>query len=312
MNVIYYNGSDLSDDGSALQTLLREDLPAAVVRHWREGDNNPADYAIVWRPPAALLAERTDLKAVFALGAGVDALLKLGEQLPAGVPIFRLEDAGMGEQMADYVSHAVLRYFRRFDVYEQQAVVRRWQQHPLRNKADFRVAVLGLGVLGTVVAQRLRRLGFPVSGWSRTPRQLDGVTCFAGSASLPDCLAQASVVVGMLPLTAATNGILNKAMLQHMPRGGYLINVGRGAHVNEADLLSLLQSGQLDGATLDVMQTEPLPDDHPFWQQPNLTVTPHVAALTIMADAHAQIAGKLRQLVSGEPVSGRVDRVNGY
>jgi glyoxylate/hydroxypyruvate reductase A len=308
MKIIYYNGSHRDDDGS----LLQQRLPEANVRLWRAGDQDPADFAVVWKPPAEMLAGRADLKAVFCLGAGVDALLKQGNRIPFQLPIYRLEDAGMGDQMADYVSHAVLRYFRRFDQYQNLAEKAEWLPHRPRAKREFKVAVLGLGVLGSVVAARLKALNFPVLGWSRNPKSVPGVECHAGPEGLKRCLEQASAVVSILPLTADTAGLLNRGTLMHMPPGGYLINVGRGAHVDEADLVMLLNSGHLAGATLDVFQTEPLPDGHPFWNLANLTITPHISALTIMEEAHDQVATKLRSFEQGRPVTGLVDRNAGY
>ena len=166
MKILYYNASDLDDHGQ----LLQPHFPDAEIRLWRPGDQAPADYAVVWRAPAEMWAGRTGLKAICSLGAGVDALLQFQEQLPPFVPLIRLEDAGMGEQMADYVSYAVLRYYRRFDQYQRQAGAALWQ--PLRpvSKATFTVAVLGLGVLGATVARRLQALTFPVGGWSRDGR----------------------------------------------------------------------------------------------------------------------------------------------
>jgi glyoxylate/hydroxypyruvate reductase A len=205
-----------------------------------------------------------------------------------------------------------LRYFRRFDQYQQLAEKAEWLPHRPRDKRDFKVAVLGLGVLGSVVAARLQALNFPVLGWSRNPKNVPGIACHAGPAGLKRCLEQASAVVSILPLTADTEGLLNRDTLMQMPPGGYLINVGRGAHVDEAELLMLLSSGHLAGATLDVFQTEPLPDGHPFWQQANLTITPHISALTIMEEAHDQVAAKLRRFVQGQPVTGLVDRHAGY
>ena len=308
MKIIYYNAFDPTDQVE----LLRQLLPQAEVRLWQEGDTAQADYALVWNPPAAMLAGRNELKAIFNLGAGVDALMKLNDQLPAHVPIIRMEDAGMGEQMADYVSHAVLRYFRHFDQYQQQANSASWQQKGSDKKRDFNIAVLGLGVLGKVIAKRLQMLNFPVLGWSRTQKQLEGVTCFWGANGLNSCLAQARVAVNILPLTDATKHIFNRSALSQLPKGAYLVNVGRGAHVVETDLLALLQSGHLAGATLDVFQTEPLPADHAFWTQPNVTITPHIAAQTLIDDGYAQIAEKLQRLEQGLPVTGVIDRNRGY
>ena len=309
MNIIYYNDIDSTNGGL---NAYRKILPQATIRQWHKGDQAPADYALVWKPPAEMLAGRADLKAIINLGAGVDALLQIKEHIPGNVPIVRLEDAGMGEQMADYVAYAVLRYFRRMDEYEKLAQRALWEPKSAKMKSQFSIAVLGLGVLGKAIVRQLQQLGFPVLGWSRTTKPELGIPCFAGKQGLADCFAQAQVVVCILPLTTETNGLLDRTTLTHLPKGAYLINVGRGAQVVESDLLELVRNGHLAGATLDVMQTEPLAKDHPLWQQPNITITPHVSALTIAAQAETQLAEKIQRIEQGLPVSGVVDRHQGY
>lgn len=308
MRVIYYNGFDASDHGE----LFKKRMPQAQVRLWKEGDNDPADYALVWKPPAQMLVGRHDLKAIFNLGAGVDAIMKLSDQIPAHVPIIRMEDAGMAEQMADYVSYAVLRYFRHFDQYQELAGQKQWQPKWPDKKTDFPVAILGLGILGSVIAQRMQQLNFPVLGWSRSSKNLDEIDCFSGADGLKNCLSKVKVAVCILPLTEATTGILNRTTLAYLPKGAYLINVGRGGHVVEDDLLALLRSGHLAGATLDVFQNEPLPSLHPLWRQANVTITPHISAQTVLAESDAQIAEKLRRLEQGLPVTGIINRQLGY
>jgi glyoxylate/hydroxypyruvate reductase A len=291
---------------------LQAALPQAQIRVWEAGDTAPADYAVVWKPPAAMLAGRTDLKGIFNLGAGVDAILQLGEALPEGVPIVRLDDAGMGVQMAEYVSHAVLRYFRRFDQFAAQQKEGQWRFAKPHDKAAFSVGILGLGVLGSRIASALAPFGFPLHGWSRTQKSLAGVTCHAGAEGFDAFMAASKVVVCVLPLTAETTDLLDAAALAKMPRGGYVVNVARGAHLVEADLLAAVESGQIAGATLDVFRQEPLPADHPFWREPRITITPHIAAVTLRGDSVRQIAAKILRLEEGQSVPGLVDRGRGY
>lgn len=291
---------------------LGDTIPGAEVRAWQEGDNAPADYAVVWQPPRAMLQTRTGLKGIFNLGAGVDGIMALGEALPAGVPVVRLDDAGMGAQMAEYVSHAVLRYFRRFDDYAMQQREGRWRFLKPYEKRDFAVGILGLGILGSRIAESLTGFGFPLHGWSRSPKDVAGVTCHAGEDGLDAFLAASRVLVCILPLTAETRGILNRVTLEKLPRGAYLVNVARGGHLVEEDLLALVQSGHIAGATLDVFREEPLPPAHPFWQEPRITITPHAAAVTLRGDSVRQIAGKIAQLERGEPIAGVVDPLKGY
>lgn len=290
-------------------------LPRAETVLWREGQAvERCDYAVMWAPTPALLeqlAQCTQLKAIFLMGAGVDALLKFGESLP-DVPIVRLGDAGMAEQMAEYVAHAVLRYFRRFDEYERQARQGLWHPLPPRVKSDFTVGVLGLGKLGMPVLRALRQLGFPVRGWSRTAKDLPGVDCFTGMEALDGFLAGTRVLVSLLPLTPETTNLLDRSRLSKLPQGAYLVNVARGAQVAEPDLLALIRSGHIAGATLDVFRNEPLPAPHPFWSEPRITITPHISALTLREEAVRQIAGKIALLEQGETVADIVDRKQGY
>ena len=292
--------------------VLAAAMPQAHIRPWREGDAGAAEYAVVWKPPAAMLQGRSGLKAIFNLGAGVDAILQLGDALPDGVPVVRLDDAGMGLQMAEYVSHAVLRYFRRLDSYDVQRSRQQWRFLKPYDKADFSVGILGMGVLGGCVLQALQQFGFPLHGWSRTPKQMPGVTCHAGDEGLEAFLRASQVLVCMLPLTADTIGILNKKTLAMLPRGAYLVNVARGAHLVEADLLELLQQEHIAGATLDVFSEEPLPAGHPFWQETRISMTPHISALTLREDSARQIAAKIQSMQQGLPVTGVVDRLKGY
>jgi glyoxylate/hydroxypyruvate reductase A len=288
---------------------LRAAFPQATVDVWAPG-TQAADYAVVWAPPQQFLDEQPHLKAVFNIGAGVDALLQL--KLPPATRIVRLDDAGMSVQMAEYVCHAVIRHFREFDGYDRDVAAGKWSFRKPHSRADFPVGVLGLGVLGERVARALRVFEFPVHGWSRGAKAIEGVVCHTGPEQLNSFLSQCRVLVNLLPLTPETRDILNRDTLSRLKPGSYLINVARGAHLIEADLIELLDSGHLAGATLDVFRVEPLPADHPFWQHPKIQVTPHTSARTLRVESIAQIAGKIRALEAGHAVAGVVDPVKGY
>ena len=288
---------------------LQAALPQARVSAWTPGAD-VADLAVVWAPPQQFIDEQTRLQALFNIGAGVDALLRL--RLPPGLKVVRLDDAGMSVQMAEYVTHAVIRHFREFDGYAADAQAARWSYRKPRSRADFAVGIMGLGVLGARVAQALRVFEFPVNGYSRTPRQMDGVRCFAGQAQLGEFLQASRILVNLMPLTPETENILNRDTLSQLPRGACLINVARGLHLVEEDLLALLDNGHLAGATLDVFRTEPLPTEHPFWRHPRITVTPHTSARTLRDESIAQIAGKILAVQRGEPIRGVVDVQRGY
>lgn len=282
-------------------------LPGAQITTWVAGDAD-CDYAVIWAPPAELVARLQTVKAIFLMGAGVDAILKFGAALPPA-PIIRLGDAGMGMQMAEYVTHAVLRYFRRFDEYDRQLRLGVWTPLPAHDKRDFTVGVLGLGQLGRSVIEALQPFGFPLRGWSRTAKTIDGVDCFDDLAAF---LRGTRVLVCLLPLTPETDNLLNHARLSLLAKGGVVINVARGAHIVDQDLIALIRSGHLAGATLDVFRDEPLPLDHPFWREPRVTITPHISALTLLDESVRQIAAKMAALARGEPVADVVDRTKGY
>ncbi len=284
-------------------------LPGADVSLWQPGAP-AADYAVVWAPPQQFFDEQAQLKALFNIGAGVDALLKL--RLPVGAQIVRLDDAGMSVQMAEYVCHAIIRHFREFAGYESDMQNGKWSFRKPRSRADYPVGILGLGVLGERVAKAVAQFDFPVNGWSRTPKVVTGVQCFAGHDQLDAFLQASRVLVCLLPLTAETNDILNLKTLSRLRPGGYVINVARGAHLVDDDLLALLDRGHLAGATLDVFRTEPLPPTHPFWAHPKIVLTPHTSARTLRSESIAQIAGKIAAMQRGETVAGMVDAQRGY
>ncbi|MFI2948456.1 glyoxylate/hydroxypyruvate reductase GhrA [Serratia sp. KG1D] len=313
MNIIYYHPLFNAQEWL---TGIKQRLPQAEIREWQRGDERPADYALVWRPPHEMLANRRDLKAVFALGAGVDAILdqerKHPGTLPAGVPLLRLEDTGMAQQMQEYALSYVLRYFRRFDEYQALQQRQEWQPLDPHSLDDFTIGILGAGVLGQSVARKLTEFGFSVRCWSRSAKQLDGVQSFAGEAQRGAFLDGVKLLINLLPNTPETVGILNRELFAQLRPGAYLINIARGAHLLEADLLAALEQGQLAAATLDVFTREPLPQDHPFWRHPRVTITPHIAAITLPQQAMDQIAANIRALEAGHAPAGVVDRQRGY
>lgn len=294
---------------------LRAALPEAEVSAWTP-DAPPADHAVVWAPPQAFLDQQPSLRGIFNIGAGVDALTQL--QLPPEARIVRLDDAGMSVQMAEYVCHALIRHFRDFDGYDADAREGSWSYRKPNLRRDFPVGVMGLGVLGQRVAKAVAQFDFPVKGWSRSPKQIEGVQCFAGHENLDAFLAASRVLVCLLPLTPDTRGILRRETLLKLHGGrpgGYVINVARGGHLVEADLVPLLDDGPLAGATLDVFETEPVPADHPFWRHPKITVTPHASARTLREESIAQIAAKIRAVEAGgdfDRIAGVVDPQRGY
>ncbi len=294
---------------------LAANLPSADIWAWSpQSADQQADYAVVWAPPSELFAPQQKLKAVFNIGAGADRVLRIPhvDGLLRGIPVVRLNDAGMSAQMAEYVCHALFRHTREFAEYEAHQRDNKWKTLPALDRANWQVGVMGLGAIGARVAGAVAGFDFPVKGWSRTPKELANITTYAGAEQFDAFLADTRVLVCVLPLTPATEGILNARTLGRLKPKSILINVARGEHLVEDDLLAMLATGHLAGATLDVFREEPLPSGHEFWDHPKITVTPHIAAITLVEKSAAQIAQKIRAMESGQPIEGVVDRSRGY
>ncbi len=281
-------------------------------RVWPDfGVRDEIRYALAWRQPAGSLQGLRNLKAILVLGAGVDSVL--GDPgLPAHVPIVRLVDAGLPGPMAEYALYAVLHFQRRMADYLEQQRACQWRPRQESLARDWPVGVMGLGVIGAHVARRIAAQGYPVLGWSRRARPVDGVEVVGGHKGFASFLSRSRVVVNVLPLTAQTRGVLDAEAFASMPKHGYVVNIGRGAHIVEADLLAALDSGHLAGAMLDVFEQEPLPATHAFWRHPKITLTPHVAAPTLASESEAQIVENVGRMERGEAPIGLVDRDRGY
>lgn len=294
-----------------LETLSRL-LPEVECRPWdAPGNLDEIEIAVVWKPPPGGLKRFPRLRAIFSIGAGVDHIFA-DPELPTQVPVFRLLGDDLAQRMREYVALHVLRYHRALPTIEAQRAERSWRQPITPLAGDRVVGLLGLGELGRQCATTLQALGFQVRAWSRRPRQLTGVAVYAGNAQLPDFLANTEILVCLLPLTPATQGILNAQLFAQLPQGAFLINCARGGHLVDADLLSALDTGQLAGATLDVFHQEPLPPAHPFWNHPAITITPHTASLVDPEVGGRLLARNIQHFLAGQPVAGRVDTRQGY
>jgi glyoxylate/hydroxypyruvate reductase A len=301
-----------ADSAADWRRELARHLPDLEFRIWPEiGDPTEIDAALVWRPPPGLLDRLPNLKLIASLGAGVDHIF-VDPALPPGVPVVRLVDPYMTAAMSEYVQLQVLRLHRGDLRYLAQQRQRIWRQWPQASAAERRVGVLGLGVLGGDAALKLKVLGFDVAGWSRSEKKLAGIPSFHGADGLAALARRSEILVCLLPLTPATEGILDARLFQRLPRGAALVNCARGRHLVEADLLAALARGQLGAAVLDVFRDEPLPADHPFWRHERILVTPHVAAATHPPTAALAVADNLRRLAAGRPLLNRVERSERY
>jgi glyoxylate/hydroxypyruvate reductase A len=296
---------------------FRASAPERDIRLWPDQTGDPADiaYACVWKPPHGLLGEFPNLKAIFSLGAGVDHLI--GDPTLPDLPVVRIVDPDLTMRMTEYVVLQVLMIHRRQRMYDAQQAERRWQDHDQWPASAVAVGIMGLGVLGSDAAQILRRIGFNVAGWSRTPHTIAGIETFHGPEGLEPFLRRCEILVCLLPHTAATEGILNLHLFRMLKRdgvlgGAYLINAGRGMLQIDTDIVAALDEGSLAGATLDVFPVEPLPAASPLWSYPKIAITPHNAAAS---DANALASSVVRQITrfeSGEPFEHVVDRRVGY
>lgn len=286
--------------------------PKLDIRIWPQiGNADDIEFAIAWNHPPGEFKKFKNLKCIASFGAGVDGILS-DSDLPKDVVITRVVESSMPQFMSEYVILSVLNYCRQFDIYKNDKTKKRWQPRIPLLARDIQIGVMGLGQLGGDVATKLVQLGFMVAGWSRTPKTIHGVLCHAGNDALEDFLSQTDILICLLPLTAATEGILNRHVFDKLPKGAYLINVARGRHLKEADLLDVLESGQLSGACLDVFRVEPLPEDHPFWNHPDIIITPHISSLTDPKAVMPQIYENYHRMKSGEPLLHVVDVKQGY
>jgi len=275
---------------------------------------DPAEiaYAVSFRPPPGLLATLPNLKAVFSLGAGVDGFL-IDPDFPKHIPLIRFVDMSLSDEMAQFAALHVLMQHRTAPFFAAAQAQSKWRQRMLpRATADTRVGILGLGEIGTVCAERLRDLGFVVSGWSRSRKTVAGVTSYAGAAELDAFMAGCDFLICVLPLTPDTRHILNAETFAKLPKGAYVINIARGGHLNEPDLIRALDSGHLSGATLDVFETEPLPESNPIWKHPKIIATPHIAAITSPLAATRSILAGIAALERGDRPMNIVDMGRGY
>jgi glyoxylate/hydroxypyruvate reductase A len=304
-------------DAEAWAQRFRALAPSRPIRIWPNQIERADEiaYACAWRAPPGALAGFANLKAIFSLGAGVDHLL--GDPTVPAVPIVRIVDPDLTARMVEYVVLHVLLIHRRQRLYETQQRQRLWHDHDQPVAGEVSVGVMGLGQLGSAAAQALRSLGFQVQGWSRTPKSIPGVTCHCGANGLDTFLAASEILVVLLPHTPATEGVINLALLRKLKRdgalgGAHMINAGRGLLQVDADILAALEQRLLASATLDVFPQEPLPPESPFWQHPQVTVTPHNAAVSDPRFLVRNVLAQIERLERGEPLQHTIDRTLGY
>jgi glyoxylate/hydroxypyruvate reductase A len=308
MSILYRSDAPRA---AAWAKYFAEHAPDLGFRVWPEaGDLREVEYLIAWQVPPDFMAQMPNLKVLFSSGAGIDHVdLSV---VPPHVPLVRMVEPGIINGMVEYVSLAALALHRDFFDYVAQKAAQSWNPIEVPPASARTVGVMGLGSLGCAVLERLATYGFRLRGWNRSPRSVEGVEAFVGADRLKPFLEGCDILICLLPLTPATQGILNREVFAALPRGAAVVNVGRGPHLVAADLVFALDSGQLSRAILDVTDPEPLPPEHPLWTHPRVFVTPHVASMTQPETAAPILLDNIRRHRRGEPLVGMVDRRQGY
>lgn len=306
---IVYKGD--AKRGSLWKSWLDENAPELHFHIWPEfGDTGVVEVLIAWQPPQNLMVLFPNLRLVISTGAGADQFdLSI---IPSSVRVVRMIEPGLTQGMVEYICFSVIGLHRDMPRYLQQQRAQKWQAHPAKRAIDRNVGVMGLGELGQAALGQLVSLGFDCHGWSRTPKNLSGVRCWHGEDELNHFLAHCEILICLLPLTTATRGLLNHRVFEHLPAGASLVHAGRGAQLNNDDLLKALDSGQLKAAVIDVTEPEPLPAGHPFWHHPQIWLTPHIASQTHAKSAIAELLQTLRCFQRNEVLKGEINRERGY
>ena len=291
---------------------LAKEMPELEFRAYPDvGDPREIDYALVYWPPHGLIASLPNVKAALSIAAGCDHILA-DPQLPPHLPIVRMVDDYLAAMMAEYAVYGVLHFHRDMHYYRREQLADRWSRAWPLYTPDTAVGILGLGAIGGDCARKLGAMGFQVHGWSRGAKEMAGVTCHSGPDGLLAMAGQCRYLICVLPLTTETQGIINAELIAAMPQGGYIINIARGGHQVDEDLLAALDSGQLGGIFLDVFNAEPLPTEHPYWQHDKVWMTPHVAGELVPRACAKSVAANIRRIEAGEPVPDLFDKTRGY
>ena len=282
-----------------------------VYSYLEEHPKNEIEVALVWKHPKGSLSDYPNLKYIASSGAGVDFLFE-DESISKDLPITRVVDTMLASDMSEYVIAVIFSYLKNLNVYKIEQSQAIWNPRTYKRISDFTVGILGLGTLGTVLANDLIRFGFKTQGWSASKKSISEVTSYAGQNELPAFLASTEILVCLLPLTTETTGILNKVLFQQLPKGAHVINVARGGHMVDADLIEMIDNDHLSGASLDVFHQEPLPSEHPFWKHDKINITPHYASVSDTDSVVPQIVENYRLSQKGEPLLHLVSKVKGY
>ncbi|PDS76763.1 glyoxylate/hydroxypyruvate reductase A [Rhizobium sp. L43] len=296
--------------GAIFQEIFARELPdLEFVGQGQPVDPDKVRYLLTWTVPGDI-SRYCNLEVLFSIGAGVDQFKQ--DSVPEPVAVVRMVEDGIIRMMQEYVTLGVLTLHREMLAYRELQKRSAWQSLAAPQATRRRIGFLGLGILAQAAIERLKPFQFPLAGWSRSKKQIDGVTCHHGTDGLGDFLAETDILVCLLPLTDETRGILNAELFSRLPAGARLLHVGRGAHLDQTALIEALDRGRLAAAMLDVTDPEPLPADHPLWQHPKVAITPHIASVTQPETAAHSVVDNIRRHRAGENLIGLVDRTRGY
>lgn len=294
-----------------LVNALKTEKPGLEVEIYPDDtQRQDTEFLLVWNPPAGVFKKYPNLKVISSMAAGVTHILK-NTDLP-NVPIIKMNNFQQQRNLAVFVLSLVLNRLRRLYIYARQEAQNKWKSHPYGLPKNTTVAIMGIGNIGREVARLLKLNGFDVTGWSRSKKHLGGIKTFHGEDQKSDFLKTAEILVNILPLTEETKSILNTTVFEQLPKGAHLINVGRGGHLNEDDLLKALENEQLSGAALDTFKEEPLPENHPFWQHPKIMITPHTASSVDPKLVAPKIIRNYEHMKKDEPLEDVIDSEKGY
>jgi glyoxylate/hydroxypyruvate reductase A len=306
--VIIRQDGKIEDWKQALQAAAPEvDFYSYLEDHPRES----IEMAMVWKHPSGIFKEYPSLKYIASFGAGVDFLLQ-DNDIPKSVRITRVVDPVLAADMSEYVIAAILSHMKNLTRYRSDQIKGNWAPVPYTRITDISVGIMGLGELGSCLAEDLHSIGFKVVGWSRSKKAIEFVECYSGQEQKADFLSRVNVLVCLLPLTPETTNILNKQLFEKVPKGTYIINVARGGHLVDEDLIEMINSGHISGACLDVYHQEPLSEKHPFWKHPKILMTPHVASVSDILAVVPQLLENYYRFKKGDKLLNEVSTVRGY
>ncbi len=293
------------------KALKAESPELEVFGYSEDHPKHKIEMALIWKHPEGSLAEYPNLKLIASNGAGVDFIFE-DPQVPKGIPITRIVDTKLAEDMSEHVLAVILSHLKNLDTYKLQQTQGVWKPRNYYRISDFTVGIMGLGALGSFVAKDLVRFGFKVQGWVNSHKSFENVKTFAGGEELPEFLSSSEILVCLLPLTDKTTGILNTSLFKQLPKNAFVINVARGGHLVDVDLIEMLDNGHLSGAGLDVYHQEPLPTTHPFWQHEKIHMTPHYASVSDPKFVVPQILENYRRMKAGKAFINEVSKDKGY